>query len=134
MKKTLIDTDILSMFLRNNPKVTENFNIYLEEYTIITFSILTYYEISSGLKYKDNKKYLNKFLELSKISEIVTLSTDSVNYSADIYADLRKRGITIGDVDILISGICLANGLAIATNNEKHYKDIPELEIVNWSM
>ena len=133
MKKVLLDTDILSMFLTNNLIVKENINNYLEEYNCITYSILTYYEILSGLKYRDNKKLLGKFMGLSKISEIVPLSIESINFSAEIYSDLRERGITIDDVDILISGICLDTGFALSTNNIKHYQNIKNLEIINWS-
>ena len=56
MKQSLIDTDILSMFFKGNSKVKEKFNIYLKSYKEINFSIITYYEIISGLKHRDAKK------------------------------------------------------------------------------
>ncbi len=59
MKPALIDTDILSFFLRHQKNVYNNFEKYLKEYTSINISILTYYEIMSGLKYKDSQKQLD---------------------------------------------------------------------------
>jgi len=50
VRPALIDTDIISMFLRGHRNVTGRFEAYLSEYGMIHFSILTYYEIVSGLK------------------------------------------------------------------------------------
>ena len=49
MKPVLVDTDILSEFLRGIPRVVENAENYLQEYDAINFSIITYYEILNGL-------------------------------------------------------------------------------------
>lgn len=56
MKPCLLDTDILSEFLRGNPKVIVRVDKYLKEYGFINISIITYYEILNGLLYKDAKK------------------------------------------------------------------------------
>ena len=60
MKKYLIDTDILSMFFRNNEKVIENFNNNFNQNDKPNISILTTYEVISGLTYKDNKKQIGR--------------------------------------------------------------------------
>ena len=39
MKPALVDTDILSLFFRNQPLVVENFNAYIQEYGKINISI-----------------------------------------------------------------------------------------------
>ncbi len=62
MKPALIDTDILSMFLKGNTKVKENFKNHLKSYNYINFSIITYYEILSGLKHKDANKKISSIL------------------------------------------------------------------------
>ena len=43
MKPSILDTDILSEFLRGNPKVIANVDEYLKEYGFINLSIITYY-------------------------------------------------------------------------------------------
>ncbi len=58
MKPALIDTNILSFFFRNHYLVNERFRTYLREYGKINFSIITYYEILSGLKHRDAQKQL----------------------------------------------------------------------------
>jgi tRNA(fMet)-specific endonuclease VapC len=57
----------------------------------------------------------------------------STAISADLYAKLRKAGTPVDDIDLLIAGIALANNLALATNNTKHFSRIQELDIINWA-
>ena len=58
MKPALIDTNILSFFFRNHSLVVEGFQAYLKEHDKINISIITYYEIVSGLKHRDAQKQL----------------------------------------------------------------------------
>lgn len=133
MKPVLVDTDILSMFFRSNPNVVSNFRKYLSQYEKINLSIITYYEILSGLKHKDALKQIALFLEFVKHNTILPLTEDSVTLSSGLYASLRKKGNPIDDIDILIAGVALSNNLAIVTNNEDHFKNIKGLKILNWN-
>lgn len=132
MKPTLIDTDILSEFLRGNSKVVENADKYLKEFGILNLSIITYYEVLNGLIYKDAKKQLSRFNAFVELNNIITLTIPSTKMAAQIYADLRQRGEVIGHTDSLIAGIALAENLKLATNNTDHFKRIEGLELVNW--
>ena len=129
----LIDTDILSMFFRNNRNVVFHFRNYLKQYEKINISIITYYEILSGLKYKDALKQLDLFLEFAKYNNVLSLSKESVVISANLYANLRRTGRLIDDIDILIAGVALSNNLSLVTHNEEHFRRIDGLEIIDWS-
>ena len=71
MKPSMLDTDILSEFLRGNPKVIEKVAEYLKEYGFISLSIITYYEILNGLLYKDAKNQLDRFNSLIEINKVI---------------------------------------------------------------
>jgi tRNA(fMet)-specific endonuclease VapC len=129
----MVDTDILSLFLRGDPKVAARFAEYLTEHQKINLSIITYYEIVSGLKHRDARKQLKVFLEFLERNTIVALSTESVNLAADQYAAARKRGQPIDDIDLLIAGIALANNLVLVTRNREHFKRITGLELADWT-
>lgn len=45
MKQSIIDTDILSEFLRGNSKVIAKVDEHLKEFGFVSLSIITYYEI-----------------------------------------------------------------------------------------
>jgi len=133
MKPALIDTDILSKFLKGNEKVKKRFKSYLRAYNCINFSIITYYEIISGLKHKDANRQLNTFLEFAAISNILPLTLQSSENSAVIYANLRKKGTPVDDIDLLIAGIAIENNMIVVTNNTSHFERIEGLEVENWS-
>ena len=133
MKQSIIDTDILSEFLRGNPKVIAKVDEHLKEFGFISLSIITYYEILNGLLYKDARKQMAKFEEFIELNKVVPLTIRTVKISANIQADLRKKGTPIGHTDTLIAGVAMASELQLVTNNVEHFKRIKGLEITNWT-
>lgn len=134
MNRSLIDTDILSYFLKgDNKRVTKNFEQYLKEYPKILISEITYFEILAGLSFKKASKQKEEFEIFISTCDILKLSTRSLRTSANIYASLREKGITIGTPDLLIAGVAIANQLTLVTNNRKHYEPIEELLTSNWN-
>jgi tRNA(fMet)-specific endonuclease VapC len=134
LKPCLLDTDILSLFFRNHPKVVENCNLYLQEHDRLSFSLITYYEIFSGLKHRDANKQLENFIAFSQLNKIISLTEQSVKVSAEIYADLRKKGTPVDDIDLLIAGVAIANDLVLITHNQKHFGRIENLELEDWTI
>lgn len=132
MNKFILDTDTLSEFIKGNNKVTQKISHHISDGEL-NLSVITYYEILSGLLYKDARKQLSKFEELMDQSKILPLNARSAKIAAGIEAELRKKGTVIGHTDTLIAGIAIANGLQLVTNNTAHFKRIKELEIVNWT-
>jgi len=133
MELSLLDTDILSEFLRGNPKVAAKVDEHVEEYGLVNLSIITYYEILNGLLYKDAKKQLKKFTDFVELNKVIPMTMRTAKIAAEIYADLRKKGREIGHTDTLIAGIAIANDLQLITNNTDHFKRIKGLEIDNWT-
>lgn len=133
MKPSLIDTDILSLFFRNHPEVTDRFSAYLATHDKINISIITYYEILSGLKHRDANKKMALFLEFASTNSVLPLTESSVNISSQIYADMRRSGNPLDDIDILIAGVAIANDLKMVTRNRRHFGRINGLEVEDWS-
>lgn len=133
MKPALIDTDILSEFLRGHEKVVAHVDDYLKEFGHINISIITYYEILNDLLYKDAKKQLEKFEAFVKLNRVIPLTVKTARSAATIQADLRKRGAEIGHTDTLIAGIALTNKMQLVTNNVNHFKRVKGLNVANWT-
>jgi tRNA(fMet)-specific endonuclease VapC len=130
--ESLVDTDILSFYFKGDQRVVGKFDDYLKEFDVINISIITYYEILGGLKFKKAEKQIKEFEEFVNNNSIIHISEESAKISGDLYANLRQKGITIGTSDILIAGIALENELTLITNNERHYDAIQGLKIENW--
>lgn len=120
-------------FLKIINKVVSRFREYLKQYKKVNLSIITCYEILSGLKHRDALRQLDLFREFAQQNIILPLTEDSIFISADLYAGLRKVGKLIDDIDILIAGVALSNNLALVTHNEDHFKRVEGLEIMDWS-
>lgn len=129
----LIDTDILSFFFRGEPEVAARFRCHVEVHGKIHFSIISYYEILSGLRHRDATRQLEFFLRFASENEVVPLTKVSVDRSAQLYADLRSEGKPLDDIDLLIAGIALAGDMTLATHNVKHFSRITGLTIEDWT-
>ncbi len=121
------------MFFRGNPTVVAQFRVYLTEHQQINLSIITYYEIVSGLKHRDAQKQLTHFLDFAAQNSVLPLTEQSVSISADLYATLRRNGTPVDDIDLLIAGIAISNNLILITHNQNHFSRIQNLEWQDWS-
>ncbi len=133
MRASLVDTDTLSLFFRGHPQVVARFEAYFQEYGAISFSIITYYEIVSGLRHRAAHNQLALFLEFAAQNTVHLFTQSVADVAAEIYADLRKSGQPIDDIDLLIAGTAIANRLILVTNNRKHFDRIVGLEVENWA-
>lgn len=133
MKKSIIDTNTLSYFLRNHPIVVEKFRLYRQHYSYLSFSIFTYYEIKSGLLYKDAKKQLQQCDRLAEVSEIIPYDRAIADISCKIYNDLRSRGLLITPIDLFIAATAISCDYRLITANVKHFQNIPDLDYEDWS-
>jgi tRNA(fMet)-specific endonuclease VapC len=134
MNDILLDTDIISYFLKGDEIVVANFNKYLTSKFSFNISIISYYEIVSGLFYKNAQKQLNAFENFVLNHKLVLLSEKSSIISGRLYAELRQSGNLIDDIDLLIAGIAIEHDFTLITNNEKHFGVIPKLKLSNWKL
>jgi tRNA(fMet)-specific endonuclease VapC len=134
MKEVLVDTDIISFYLKNEPIVLQNLENYLQNGQTLYISRASFFEIKAGLAYKDAFAKDKKFMELLSKATILEITEASSLISAEIYADLRKKGIIVQEMDLLNAGIALSNNLQMCTNNTKHYQAIKDLDLVNWTI
>ena len=134
MNEHLLDTDILSFYMKGDQAVANHARQYLSTINLdyLTITEITYYEIRAGLEYVRAKKKLQLFEDFITTCRVVKLTTRSLDTSANRYGQLRRTGTQIGTPDLLIAGIAIANNFVLVTNNEKHYKPIAGLQITNW--
>jgi tRNA(fMet)-specific endonuclease VapC len=134
MKPALIDTDILSRFFRRDTKVSERFGEYVELFGQIELSIVSYYEILSGLLHRDAHRQMGVFREFARENLILPLSREAANHAARLYAETRKAGTPVDDIDILIAGIALAHDRVVVTHNTAHFGMLPGVTVEDWTI
>ncbi|MDR0913323.1 MAG: type II toxin-antitoxin system VapC family toxin, partial [Methanobrevibacter sp.] len=126
------DSDIISYFFRGNKKVVKELINAIENDEKLCISIINIYEILKGLKFKYKNNKINLFEKLLEHLTILYLDDDIIIEASDIYSNLRKKGKTIDDADILIAATVIKNNGLLISNNTKHYKHIDNLNLKNW--
>ncbi|WP_375559531.1 type II toxin-antitoxin system VapC family toxin [Bernardetia sp. OM2101] len=137
MKPILLDTDILSFFLRNEKeneiKASQKVNDYLKEHHKFMISSITYYELLNGLYFGDTKERTTEIELFLNQHTILPISKSIAQKASQIYTRLRSEGNLIAHNDILIAATAIVENLVLITNNEKHFDRIEELKMENWT-
>jgi tRNA(fMet)-specific endonuclease VapC len=128
----LLDTDIVSSYLRGHPLAVQHGQAYLAVHKRFTFSSITQYEILRGLQARGATTRLAAFEQFSATGIILPVDDAVIRRAANIYADLHRRGELIADADTFIAATALVHGLIVITNNESHFTRITGLQIDNW--
>jgi tRNA(fMet)-specific endonuclease VapC len=129
---SLIDTDILSALLRQDPIATNRAKSYVAAHRKLTISVITQYEILRGLRAKTAAAQIARFQRALTANTILPLTDEAIDRAASIYAHLYRQGTLIGDADILIAATALTHGLILVTNNVRHFQRVPGLIVDNW--
>ena len=132
--QVLLDTDIVLFFWREHENVLKRATNYIISFGKLSFTELTWYEVIRGYKAIEAYRQLETFNAFCQDCNILLLDHKSLDHSATIYADLRRRGRLIGEMDILIAGIALANGMGVATRNIDHFSRIHGLYVEDWTL
>lgn len=132
MKRGLLDTDMPSYFLKGVPEVVEKARQYLLLYGTLDFSVITYYEIRRGLEWAGAHRKIADFEELTRVSMVLGPGPDCRSGGSANQCGAEEKSTPIDEADILIAGIARARGLAVITNNARHFAQVPNLEVENW--
>ena len=127
-----LDTNIISYYLNGDKAVTKEILNLFDEDINICITAVNVYEVLKGFRWKKNKQFENKFNALLNHLQVYTIDDTAIDIASKLYAILRKKGINIGDADILIAAIVIANNGTLVTNNIKHFENIEQLKVVNW--
>jgi predicted nucleic acid-binding protein len=98
----------------------------------IATTIISAYELLKGAEVSSKpERNSTKVQNLLSNIEILDLSLQACQEASNIYREMTKKGLLIGEFDILIAAISKINGQAILTRY-KHFNRVKGLELVNW--
>lgn len=124
-----MNTNIISFYLKGDESLKEKVLINIDS---IAISIISYYEIVSGLQSIGANKRIEEFEKFCELIDIINLDKRSILASCKIYSALKRSGNLIDDIDILIAGIAKSNNLVMVTDNTQHFERIENIKIENW--
>ncbi len=123
MEQYLIDTNIVSNYF--SASFSDTAMKFLDKVfdAIPNLSTITQIEL---LCWKTTSVSEQKVKDFIKDSVILNISSDIIDYCVNM-----RRGIRIKIPDAIIPSTALVNGYILITNNEKDFKNINSLEIIN---
>lgn len=118
--------------MKNNEKVKRKLQEVAFWGKEVFMNGISYYEIKRGLLDINAKKKLIIFDEICKRFKILLLDNLEIfDRASNIHVDLKQRGKTIGDADILIASISLIQNL-ILVSADNDFREIKGITVENW--
>lgn len=100
----------------------------------VCISSVTYAELVYGVEKSSavEKNRIALSVMLSNI-KIVDFDSKAADEYGKIRADLERKGIPIGPLDMLIAAHARSLGYTIVTNNVREFIRVEGLEVANWA-
>ena len=95
---------------------------------------IAYYEIERGLLARGAVAKFKRFMNLVELLGTVSLTDNTLEIAAEIYADLSQKGQVIEDDDIFIGATALEHNAVLVMNNVKHLSRLQGIQLENWAM
>ncbi len=132
MIQYMLDTDICSYIIREKPiKVFERFETL--EMDQLCISVITYAELIYGVEHSSSKKINRSIVDdFANHLNIIEWDKSAAEHYGKIRAFLQAGGNIIGAMDMMIAAHAVSQKMTLVTNNEKHFKRVPTLNIENW--
>jgi tRNA(fMet)-specific endonuclease VapC len=128
----LLDTNIVSLELKNNPKIKQRLKEFQSQEGLLSISCVTYFEVKRGLFAVKAIKQLERFDNFCKDYQIIFLDDLAIlEKASEIHANLRLRGLPIQTEDILIAATAIIKGFILVSNDSDLLR-IEELSLENW--
>jgi len=95
-------------------------------------SVVSLAELYEGVYYSRDPQRSQQQLE-AFLTSVAVLEVDEeiCKVFGKHRGTLRRRGLIIGDFDLLIAATCLHQGLTLLTDNLRHFQRIEGLEIIS---
>nr|MDO8098469.1 type II toxin-antitoxin system VapC family toxin [Candidatus Njordarchaeota archaeon] len=128
-----LDTDILVFLLKGDPKALAFIKKLEASGQQLKTSAISAYELTKGAaissRSKENLRLVGDMLSSIKV---LSLNQRSSEAAASIYRDLMNTGKIVGELDILIGGICAYSNKPLVSN-DRHFQELGKyFDLIRW--
>lgn len=128
----LLDTNIVTAILKNQPLAKKKLLEFEIRREGLFISCITYFEVKRGLEYINATRQLSDLDELCRKAQLLFLDNiEIIERGCKIYTNLRARGISLEDADILIAATAIARGLILVSHDSDMVR-VPDLTLEDW--
>jgi len=127
-----LDTDIIVGLLKGDEDAASSVKEFQHLGEIVATTDISAYELLKGAnissKPQENLKLVRDVL--SSLS-ILVLDLDSCEMASNIYREMKGKGQTIGEFDVLIAAIAIKSDETLVSR-DKHFRLIGNLDLKTW--
>lgn len=130
----LLDTNVLSELTKPQPDLEVSRRIHGTEQERLFASEMSRYEIRYGaLRHPRSEELWQKVMrKLIPVPIWIPVQEEVSLATAELDAELRRRGTPIGLVDTFLAATALTFQLVMVTRDVRHFRMVPGLTIENW--
>lgn len=140
MSRYILDTDHVTLFQRNHPKIVQKVreidtsNLFV---TIVTLEEQLRGRLAVISKANQTPErlaiaYQNLRSTLVYFCNVQLLDFDEAAYNC--YQNLRQQKLSVGTQDLKIAAIAIANQAIVVTRNQKDFSKVPNLPLEDWTL
>lgn len=128
----LIDTDIYIYLTKGAQSIKNKIEEVGEDQIYV--SAITVAELYYGIfKSKQQSSNLKKIQQNIERLQILNFNKHTASIFGRLKAELNQKGTPIDDMDLAIAAIALDRNCVLVTHNTKHFYNIKELLLEDWS-
>lgn len=129
--KYMLDTNMCIYAQKNIPQVIEKIKNNFQYGVAISSITLAELEfgVQASANVEKNTIALYKFLS---IVEILDFDSSAATEYGKIRADLKRKGIPIGNMDMLIAAHAKSENLIVVTHNTREFERVEGLKLEDW--
>jgi tRNA(fMet)-specific endonuclease VapC len=130
----LLDTNICIYIRRKRPEeVLRRFRTLRPGEAVL--SVITFGELVYGAEKSAQRGVALELLrELAQVLPVQGLPETAAESYGTIRAELERKGEMIGNNDLWIAAHAKAVGLTLVTNNEREFRRVRGLKVLNWAV
>jgi tRNA(fMet)-specific endonuclease VapC len=127
----LLDTNILSEHLRRPAGLVHRFVQHSGRLYTSSVSLAELYDWASSRSDPAPVRAAIQSLLMYEVS-VIPFDVDCAEGFGWLRVDLRRQGINLDNMDLLIAVTALVYDLTLVTHNTRHFQNIPNLRLDDW--
>jgi tRNA(fMet)-specific endonuclease VapC len=136
MEKSLVDTDILSEYLRGkNVQVRDRAREYIAEHGRLAISVVTVFEVVRGRHQASQIARAARFLAWIKTGvDVFAIDAACAARAGEMAGEMQRAGTPLAVADVIIGATAIVTGRVLVTGNAKHFERLVPfgLSVQNW--
>lgn len=125
-----LDTDCLIDLAKNDEKAIAKVAQLSDNGELLFTTIISVAEYYAGTFRSKTKGAVEDARDYLRQFSVLVLDEDSALLWGRLYGELKSSAI--GDRDLFIACIALANKQTLVTRNKKHFERVPGLQVEGW--